>query len=98
MARRTPVLLLVTSALLVGCGGAEQAEPAQNDAVRLREQIEKQANQISSQAENGTAAIEQALENEGAIIFENRENLLNQAVANEAAPGANDPAEPRGQP
>jgi hypothetical protein len=36
------------------------------------EQIRRQGEQINQQAENGAAAIEQAMENEGAVIFENR--------------------------
>lgn len=76
-----PLLLL-----LVGCGGGEQG-PGQNDAARISEQIEKQSARIAGEAENGTAAIEQALENEGAVIFENRGNLLNEAAGDGAAAG-----------
>ena len=72
--------------LIVGCGG-RTPEPAGNDAQRQAAQIEKQAQAIQKEAESNTSAIEQALENESAIIFENRGNLLNEAApANQAAP------------
>jgi outer membrane biogenesis lipoprotein LolB len=86
---------LIVAALAAGCGGRQEAETVGNDAQRQAEQLAKQAQNLSSQAENGTAAIEQALENEGAIIFENRENLLNQAAGNEAAPAELNAAQPQ---
>ncbi len=69
---------------LAACGSREAAEPRKNEAQRVTEQIQKQGEQIGRQAENGAAAIEQALGNEGAVIFENRGNLLNQAAPDEA--------------
>lgn len=75
-------------ALVAACGGGEAPEAGQNDAQRVTEQIEKQAQQIARESENGTAAIEAALENEGAAIFENRAALLNETAGNAAAPQA----------
>jgi hypothetical protein len=80
-----PLLALVTLALCA-CGSQQDAEPPTNEAARLTEQIQKQGEQIAKQADNGAAAIEQALENESAIIFENRGNLLNETAGNTAAP------------
>lgn len=65
--------------LAAGCGSREQAAPAGNDTARINNQIAAQANEIRTQADNGAAAIEQALENEGAAMFENRGNLLNES-------------------
>lgn len=84
-ARASSRFALAALAVLVpGCGGRDQPDTVRNDTQRQAEQIAKQAEAITRQAENGTAAIEQALENEGAIIFENRENLLNEVATNEA--------------
>lgn len=82
MATPVPALLALAAlaATAAGCGGREQPEPVRNDAQRQAEQIAKQADRLIKQAENGAASIERALENEGAIIFENRETLLNQAA------------------
>jgi hypothetical protein len=80
------LLFLLLPAAIAGCGGTDQAEPVRNDAQRQAEQFAKQADALAKQVENGTAAIEQALENEGAILFENRETLLNEVAAqNESA-------------
>lgn len=76
--------LLAPLIVLAGCGGREDPV-ATNDTKRLTDQIEKQRALIERQTENGTAAIEQALENEQALIFENRGNLLNEAGGNAAA-------------
>jgi outer membrane biogenesis lipoprotein LolB len=78
-------LLLLAILSLAACRGGE-AEPPKNEASRLTEQIQKQGEQIAKQADNGAAAIEQALENESAIVFENRGNLLNETTDNAAAP------------
>jgi hypothetical protein len=85
--RVKPRRLIAMSVLMLAsaCGGGEEAAPATNEASRLTEQIQKQGEQIARQADNGAAAIEQALENEGAIVFENRGNLLNEAADNKAA-------------
>jgi outer membrane biogenesis lipoprotein LolB len=72
-----PLLLILA---LTACGTREAAEPDRNEAQRVSEQIRRQGEQINQQAENGAAAIEQAMENEGAVIFENRGNLLNEAA------------------
>ncbi len=79
-------LLLLALLSLSACRGGEEAAPPKNEASRLTEQIQKQGEQIARQADNGAAAIEQALENESAIIFENRGNLLNETAPNAAAP------------
>lgn len=81
---KSPLLLLLLS--LAACGSGAGEEPVKNEASRLSEQIQKQGDQIARQADNGAAAIEQALENESAIVFENRGNLLNEAAGNAAAP------------
>jgi len=78
-----PALLLLLLLLLAGCGG-ETAPPAQNDASRVEDQIARQGNQLEAEANNGAAAVERALENEGAVIFENRGNLLNETGSNAA--------------
>lgn len=70
---------------LAACGGGQPAEPPKNEASRLSEQIQTQSEQIAGQADNGAAAIEQALENEGAVVFENRGNLLNETAGKNAA-------------
>lgn len=79
------LLILASLMLAPACGTREEAEPAKNEASRLTEQIQKQGEQIARQADNGAAAIEQALENESADVFENRGNLLNETAGNEAA-------------
>lgn len=78
-------LLLLAVLSLPACGGGQEAEPPKNEAARLAEQIEEQGEQIARQADNGAAAIEQALENEGAVVFENRGNLLNETADKNAA-------------
>jgi hypothetical protein len=88
-------LLLIPAALATACGTRETAEPGKNEAQRVAEQIQKQGEQIGLQAENGAATIEQALENEGAVIFENRGNLLNQAAPDAAPDAAPNAAAPR---
>lgn len=81
------LLALPLIAALAACNGGEDApEAGANEARRINDQIEKQAAQIVRQAENGTVAIEQALENEQATIFEERGNLLNESGGNAAAP------------
>jgi hypothetical protein len=77
-----PALLMPAAA----CGAQEDAEPPKNEASRLTEQIQKQGEQIARQADEGAAAIEQALENESAGVFENRATLLNETADGAAAP------------
>lgn len=88
-------LLLIPAFLVTACGTREAAEPGKNEAQRVAEQIRKQGEQIGQQAENGAAAIEQALENEGAVIFENRGNLLNQAAPDAAGNSSRNAPVPR---
>ena len=94
-ARIFPLFVLSALIVLSACGGQKQAEPAGNDTQRQEELLRKQADNFRNLAENNTGAIEQALENEGAIIFENRENLLNQAATNDTAPADVNTAQPR---
>jgi hypothetical protein len=75
------LLLLPLSA----CGTREAAGPDRNEARRVSEQIVRQGEQINQQAQNDAGAIERAMENEGAVIFENRGNLLNQVAPPDAA-------------
>jgi hypothetical protein len=80
-------LFLLSTLLLASCGGGEERAPLANDAAAQQQAIENEARRLRDLAENQTSQIEQALENEGAIIFENRGNLLNQAAnAADAAP------------
>jgi hypothetical protein len=69
---------------LAACGTREAAEPDRNEAQRVSEQILRQGEQINRQAQNDAGAIERAMENEGAVIFENRGNLLNEVAAPDA--------------
>jgi hypothetical protein len=71
--------------LASGCGGQTAQAPAGNDSQRTAAQIQKQEQAIRNEAESNTSAIEQALENESAIVFENRGNLLNEAAPDNAA-------------
>ena len=84
--RPRPLIALSALMLASACGGSEDAAPPANEASRLTEQIQKQGEQIARQADNGAAAIEQALENEGAVVFEQRGGLLNETSNNTAAP------------
>ena len=81
--KQLPLLLALLA--LSACGTREAADPEVNEAQRVAEQIRKQGEQIGQQAENGAAAIERAMENEGAVIFENRGNLLNEVAPANAA-------------
>jgi phosphohistidine swiveling domain-containing protein len=76
--------------LLSACGGGSQedAESVRNDTARQEALIANQAKALQAEAENGTRVIEQALENETANVFENREALLNQS-AGDTAPADN---------
>lgn len=80
---RTFLLLAVIA--IGGCGQRQEAAAPTNETARITDQIDRQAKQIADQAENGTAAIERALENEGAAIFDNRAALLNEAASEPAA-------------
>ena len=75
--KQLPLLALLA---LTACGTREAAEPDRNEAQRVSEQIRRQGEQIDQQAGNDAGAVERALENEGAVIFENRGNLLNEAA------------------
>lgn len=77
-------LALLTLALTTGCGGRDEPRSVRNDSERQAAQIANQAQALSREAENATSAIEQAMENEGAVLFEDRERLLNE-TADEAA-------------
>ena len=81
------LFILATLSSLAACGSGQQAAAPGNDTARINNQIAAQANEIRSQADNGAAAIEQALENEGAALFESRNSLLNEA-AGSTAPAA----------
>ena len=89
---RSAAFLLLTMLSLSACGGGAP-QPAGNDAQRQEELIVKQAEAIRREAESNTSAIEQALENESAEIFENREALLNESAGN-----VTNSAEPRPAP
>jgi hypothetical protein len=91
--KQLPLIALLLP--LAACGSREAAAPGKNEAQRVAEQIQKQGEQIGQQAENGAAVIEQALENEGAVIFENRGNLLNQAAPDAAQNAAQNGSTPR---
>jgi hypothetical protein len=80
------IAIALTVLALAGCGQREAAAP-QNETARIADQIDRQARQIAAEAENGTAAIERALENEGAAIFDNRAALLNETAPEPAAAG-----------
>jgi len=69
---------LVALLLLASCGGGESAG-VQNEAGRVEGDLQRQVRRISDQAENGAAAIEQALEKEGAAAFANRGNPFNES-------------------
>lgn len=81
LARMVPPLLPLL--LLVACGGGEEdVGSISNDAARQEALIVNQAQALQAEAENGTSAIEQALENETANVFDNREALLNETADN----------------
>lgn len=80
-----PAAALLPLLLLAACGG-DEPQSIRNDTARQEALIANQAAAIAAEAENGTRLIEQALENETANIFENRDALLN-ATGNEAAAG-----------
>lgn len=77
-------LVLILLVPLAACGSRQGAEPAKNEAARVAEQIQKQGQQIERQADKDAGEVERALENESAVIFENRGNLLNETAGNEA--------------
>lgn len=88
---RSPALLFLAALSgLAACSG-DTKEPAsvKEDEARLKAQLDRQAQALQAEAENGTRAIEQALENETANVFENRDALLNEAADNAAAPEQN---------
>lgn len=87
----TRIAIAAAGLLLASCGGGAERAPLANDAAAQQQAIENEARRLRDLAENQTSQIEQALENEGAVIFENRGNLLNQAADN-AAGAARDPA------
>lgn len=79
----------ILALLLAGCGGGEAVEEVdsvRNETARQAEQIRAQAERIANQAESGVVEIERALENEAALTFENRGNLLNQTEPEPAEP------------
>lgn len=83
--------VLFLALLAAGCGGGgNEAEPLANDAAHQAELMENMARDIAVEAENQTSAIEQAMENESQerarVIFESRNQLLNQVAENEAEP------------
>jgi len=81
-------MFLIMCVALGGCGSSgERSETVQNDSQRQADQLAKQAEALTRQAEDNTATIERALENESAIVFENRGNLLNETATNTAADG-----------
>lgn len=71
--------LLALALVAAGCRGDTASAPVANDARRQEALIANQADALRRQAENSTSAIEQAMENEGAAVFENRGNLLNES-------------------
>lgn len=79
-----PPAALAALSSLAACGSSE-APVAGNDSARINNQLAAQASEIRSQADNGAAAIEQALENEGAALFESRNSLLNETSTPAAA-------------
>jgi predicted small secreted protein len=76
--------LLLSLAALAACNRTAPA-PAGNDVQRQTELIERQAHAIEREAASNVSAAEQAAENEGAAIFQDRANLLNQAAGNDSA-------------
>lgn len=71
-----------------GCGNDREAAPLSNDTARQARQLRNQVEAMTREAEANTSAIEQAMENEGAAIFENRAILLNELAGNQIAPEA----------
>ena len=65
--------------LLCACGGGAPAASG-NDAQRQEQLIQNQAEAIRREAESNASAVQQALENETAQTFENRDQLLNQSA------------------
>lgn len=88
---RSPALLLLAalSSLAACSGDAKEPASVKEDETRLKAQLDRQAQALQAEAENGTRAIEQALENETANVFENRDALLNETADNAAAPEQN---------
>jgi len=80
-------LVCLAVLLATGCGGGDEPnESLGNDTARQEALIANQAEALQAEAENGTRAIEQALENETADVFENRDALLNETADNVSAP------------
>ena len=74
-------LLLLLPLLAAACGESPPSgDSVRNDTQRQEALIANQAQALAAEAENGTRVIEQALENEMANVFENRDILLNEAA------------------
>ena len=86
--RRSAIPLLALLAAACG-GGGNEAQPLANDTEAQAERMDNMAKGIAAEAENQTSAIERALENETAVIFESRNQLLNEAADNQAEPTEN---------
>ncbi len=83
---RAPLFALLAAATtLGGCGAREEPAQTQNDSRRQEAEIVRQAEALDAEVESNVSMYEQALENETAIIFENRGNLLNESAANSSA-------------
>lgn len=84
--RALAILALFAPLTLAACGGGDRApESVRNDTARQEALIANQAQALQAEAENGTRLIEQALENESANVFENRDALLNESAGNAAS-------------
>ena len=84
--RAAAFALAATTILLAGCG-RDEPETVENLSRRMEQQIDAQAEEYTNRAENFTAAFERSLENQQAVIFESRDDLLNAVGGNQAAPG-----------
>jgi hypothetical protein len=72
MNRVFSILALASSILLAACGDG-RIENVQAEAENQSQRLESRANEISAEAENGTSAAEQTLENQAAALLNQSE-------------------------